>query len=663
MNSSLYKQLHENYETMLKYYELTKEKYLEHYEYICKYRENTKEYCNKMKELFKAWNNSSDMAEYKTIEINFELNNKDNKNNKNNKNNKKALSLGQNYEKKVKISPIQNSANKISIFFQEFINCLDLFMDSFLFPLTDFNKYIGKTDIEINSINNNYFDQQKEFLNGYKNFNILNKDLTKLYEEAESKLLEFCYEKKKKKKDLVKFEENLNNSISEMIKKERNILDKYSSINNIGEIFTNSTNENINAIKLFTSSLLQKCEMCSKSIFGFFQKSFLLPMDQFLKGRIESNIENEIKTKKELEEILNSYTNNIEEKDKNIALDEYKIKVTKNNIVDLDSILEDRIILNNIMEEFSFEPIRNENKNEIEEEEIYYVAKNMYDKFKLINKSEYNLKIEEQNLKIKKTLDKLTAFAYEKNKKLARNKNKDKNKSDKNDKKKKKDNNKNTINETDNKNDEDEQKVNPIDKEVTQEEIDDLCKLMKEYEYRKYVLFKINNFRTQGAYSIPLQMFNYLKQIFLEISKYIYTENKENNELILDIKITKLVIILSQTFYCMKDNEKVYLQKEISEEQIFHNAKFWEKLIKSLIDSEIQSVQESAKKNKMSQSEEKIKKRIDTIAFTQILPNITGMNGFGLKKEEIENIILLLVDEYKVSQSNKDVILGLLNTL
>jgi hypothetical protein len=144
---------------MLKYYELTKEKYLKHYEFICKFRENTKEYCAKMKELFKAWNISSVMAEYKTIEINFELNNKDNKNNKNNKNNKKALSPGQNYEKKVKISPIQNSANKISIFFQAFINFLDLFMDSFLFPLTDFNKYIGKTDIEINSINNNYFDQ------------------------------------------------------------------------------------------------------------------------------------------------------------------------------------------------------------------------------------------------------------------------------------------------------------------------------------------------------------------------------------------------------------------------------------------------------------------------------------------------------------------------
>lgn len=662
MNSSLYKQLHENYETMIKYYEFTKEKYLKQYEYICKYREYTKEYCNKMKELFNAWNNSSDMAEYKTIEINFELNNKDNKNNKNNKNSRKALLLGQNYEKKIKISPIQNSANKISIFFQEFINCLELFMDSFQFPLIDFNKYIGKTDTEINSIKNNHYDQQIEFLNDYKNFYLLNKDLTKLYSEAESKLVEFCYEKKKKKKDLVKLEENLNNTISEMTKKERIILGKYSSINNIGEIFTNSTNENVNAIKLFTSSLLQKSEMCSKSIFGFFQKSFLLPMEQFLKGKIES-IDKEIKTKKGLEEILNNYTNNIEEKDKNITLDEYKINVVENNIVDLDRILEDRIILNNIMEEFSYEPIRDENKNELKEEEIYYVAKNMYDKFKLINKSEYDLKIEEQKLELKKIIDKLTAFAYEKRKKLTRNKNKEKNKSDKNDKKKKNENNTNTKNEGDNKDNEDEKNATPNENEVTQEEIDDFCKLMNEFEYRKYFLIKINNFRTQGAYSIPLKMFNYLKQIFIEISKYIYTENKENNELILDIKISKLVIILSQTFYCVKDNEKVYLQKEINGEKVFHNVKFWEKLIKNLIDSEIKSVQESTKKNKMSQHEEIIKKRIDTIAFTQILPMITGMNGFELKKEEIESIILPLLDEYNVSQSNKDVILGSLNTL
>ena len=661
MNSSLYKQLHENYETMLKYYELSKDKYLKHYEYICKYREYTKEYCNKMKELFKAWNNSSDMEEYTTIEINFEINNKDNKNNKNNK---KVLFPGQIYEKKVKISPIQNSANKISIFFKEFINYLEIFMDSFQFPLLDFKQYIGKTDIEINSIKNNHFDQQKEFLIAYKNYNILNKELSKLYGEAESKLVEFCVEKKRNKiKDLAKFEDNLNNKLSEMGKNEGNILHKFSSINNIGEIFINSTNENINAIKLFTSSLLQKCEMCSKNILLFFQKSFLLPMEQFMTGRIENNIENEIKLKKELEELLNTYTNNIEEKDKNITLDEYKIKVVENNIVDLDKILEDRKILNDIFEEFSMEPIRDENKNELKEEEIYYIAKNMYDKFKLINKSDYNLKLEEQKLELKKTIDKLTAFAYENNRKLARNKNKEKNNSDKNDKKKKKENNKNTINETDNKDSLDDQNVSPNKNEVTQEEVDEFCKLMKEYEYRKYFLIKINNFRTQGAYSIPLQMFNYLKQIFIEISKYIYTENKENNEIILDIKISKLVIILSQTFYYMNDNTKNYLQKEISGEKVFHNLKFWEKLIKTLIDSEIKSLQESIKKNNISQSSEKIKKRIDTIAFTQILPNITGMSGFDLKKEEIESIILPLVDEYNVSQSNKDVILGMLNTL
>jgi len=186
---------------------------------------------------------------------------------------------------------------------------------------------------------------------------------------------------------------------------------------------------------------------------------------------------------------------------------------------------------------------------------------------------------------------------------------------------------------------------------------------MNEYQYRKYFLIKINNFRTQGVYSIPLQIFNYFKQIFIEISKYLYTENKENNEFILDIKISKLVIILSQTFYCIKDNTKVYLQKEINGEKVFHNIEFWEKLIKTLIDSEIKSVQESIIKNKISQSEEKRKKRIDTIAFSQILPMITGMNGFELKKEEIESIILPLVDEYNVSQSNKDIILGVLNNL
>lgn len=107
---------------------------------------------------------------------------------------------------------------------------------------------------------------------------------------------------------------------------------------------------------------------------------------------------------------------------------------------------------------------------------------------------------------------------------------------------------------------------------------------MSKYEYREYFLNKLNNFRANGAFNMPLDIFNYVVQIFKEITKYLYI--KEKNEYKIDMFIARLAIILSQTFFCVKNNKKIYIQDEIKNEKVFHSIDFWHNLIKKNIERE-----------------------------------------------------------------------------
>ena len=290
------------------------------------------------------------------------------------------------------------------------------------------------------------------------------------------------------------------------------------------------------------------------------------------------------------------------------------------------------------MEEFSFEVIQSENENIMDDEELYFIAKTMYEKFKLINRNIYILDTEKMKFKLKKTIDKLTSY---------------------NDK------NKRTIvkNIWDIADDDKDEKNNG---KLTKEEIDNFCKFMNEKSYRKYFLLTLNNFRATGAYEMPLEIFNYVLQIFLEITKYLYIEKKDDNkeEILIDKEISKIVVILSHTFYYKNNGKKFYIQNGIKDEVVFHKMDFWNKIIKTSIEDELNCPKNLPKFSNLSELEKKQKEeqRKKTISFAQLVSNINIMNGFGLNKEEIKSIILPFSDEYQIPQENKDILFALLDS-
>ena len=679
MESNIYRISKENFETILKYYKIINKKVNNYYSIIIKYREYTKEYYLKIKELFDKEKETFDVNEYDIIEINLDLKNKDNNRNS------MIFNPAQLYQKKVEICQIQKSIKKINKFFQGFITNLDSFIESFEIPLSKLNQCIEISDSEINSIKNNYDDQKTNFDLKYSEFYSLNKDLRKLYSDAERQLAEFYIKKKKLKNKNLKIEQlenDLNKSLSEKIQEQNAIFEKFNSLGNFGIIFNESINEKINIIKDFTSGLFQKFGIFIKNIFNNFKKTFLLPMNQYMNFENEINFDKEMKSKNEINELLNKYIKKIDEKEFKYHFTEYNLNVVENSFINQEKIREKKKKMKESKED-SFEEIviQHDYKNNLDEEGIFFVTKNMYEKFKLINKNNYNLTIEEKLLEIKKTFDKLTVYGFQKKKKSDLDNVEDDEESEEENEIKGswnliEEESDNIIDNNDDNNDKDNiiykiqiEDINKVinkekekkdkDKEITQEEIDNLLKSMNEKLNRKYLLLKLNNFRTLGVYEMPLEIFNYFKQIFCEISKYLYIEiNKENNdkkELKLDIEISNLVIILSQTFFCIKNDKKVYIQNELKDVKVFHEPDFWVTILKNSINKELKKLGENSNEIENMKGK-KIKEKINQIAFAQILPNISGMVGFGLNKEEIKAIVVPLIKEYEISEENKKII-------
>ena len=628
MKSKLYEISQENFETILKYYYSTNKKIKKYYNNIIMYKKYTNEYCNKIKKLFNeegeknSINNTLD--EYEIIEINYGLNMKEMKN--------KVLYSEETFRKKINLSPIMKYIEKINKFFNDYILYFQLFIEGLEVQIINLKEFIEDINNEVNSIKESHITQQKNYIIKYNDFLTLNDNLKKIYFSGEDSLVKYYRDKKElknKNQDLEKIENALNISIQDKIQKQNDILEKYKKLGDFSSFFNDSTNQKINAIKDLSSALFQNFVIFLNYFFSFFIKSFIKPMEELLSGKSEENKDSEIILKKEYDEILESYVKKIDQKDVQSKLDNYKIQAIE----------------------------KNEHKNNalLNEEEIFHIVENMYNIFELIDKDNFDLIIEGKKLELKKIIDKLITFDPQRRGSL-----KISNKfiidclNDENNKNDDGENNENLE-----KNKENKIIINKIEKEkkntkITKEEVDYLCKYMNEKIYQKYFLMKINKFRTLGIFHIPKEIFDYCVQIFSEISKHLVT--KENDKIIINDDIAKLIIILSQTFYYTKDGEKNYIQKEISNKEVFHLIELWNKLLKNSIEKEINIVSKNYIKLGNIDNEKIIKERRNTVAFAQILPNLEAMKGFGLNKEEIKKIVFPFFDEYTVSDKNKQII-------
>ena len=629
MQPNFYKISQENLDINLKYFYAINKTIKYNQQCLSKFKKCTNDYSENISQILKEGENF--LNDYEIIDSDYiALESNDTKNN-------------------FFLLSIDKSTERLNSFFVELIKHLNVFIRELDLHIKGIEQYIKISKDEIKTIKENYQNQKDIFLSRYLEYQKLNEELKNKYSEGEKKLIEFCHERRL---DGITYDNNIKISFANLVEEQNQIIDKYNLLGDFENIFLDSANEKIKSIQDFSISLISKYLSISKSLKVIFKETILLPMTKLIEETINSKQDEELeeKLKKDLTSLFDSYLNNIDEKNIKLKLDLYNVKVLENNNIDINENLninvDEKKVKNNKVKKKEKKHEKTDDKNKfinnsneiltLTEEEIYFIVNNMYQEYKLINRDKYDLDIEEKKLEIKRIMIKLLSYSE-----------------------------KNETNKIENKNNEiqSEDSSNNEKNEVTNEEIDYLCKEMEYEEYRKYFLIKINNFRAKGYLDMPNKIFNYLSKIFSEIAKHLISneENDENNCFIKDFICSRLVIILSQTFYTTKNEKKVFLSEEIKKEKVFQIPEFWKELINEMIIRECNNVFENKKELNIIDDENRTKKIKDEIYFAQIIPFIGSMTGFGISKEEIKNIMLFFIKEFGISEKNSKIILDTLD--
>ena len=608
MDTPLYKLSEENFGIISFYYDLINEKSEKYYNLIFKFNEATKEYCSKIKNIFGN-------------DIKFPEDN-NNQNKENNLSIKRRASTNivkanvdineaKMKSKNFDISPIEYNIGVINNLFLSYYQNLSLFSESLGLCSVSLKDKIEKTKTTINEIKSNYNKDKSKFEEKYSTFDTINKEMSAMYFDQEKNIVDFMI-KSGPKTPREKDEDDLILKIFDSLDNQETMKNKFKSLGNFGKAFNDSYNEKFEKIKNATTAFYKDFESFMNSIFNFYKKSFFGPVRDFVTDKNNTQLKAE-----HFNENLNSVLKKIDENFSEINFDIYKINTIKYNTKDENHLSENGKNLMQIIR-----------KKKFDEKDIFYVAQKM-NNFEFVDKKEYILDIEKEKIKLLEKLNKLFRYA---------NKNRVKKNSE----------NKSNSNSEDNLIDLNKNKV----EEPNDEDFNYICKLMKKKEYRDYLLTKLNNYRAEGSLEMPENVYNYFVKIFLEIMKYLVEEKEKDSvkELNIDYTATRYIFILSQTFYYKKDKEKIYLQNGIKNQKIFQSDEFWIKLLEYNIKQEMDKL--ASKSQKKFDEKEKGKE----ICIMQILPYLSGFDGFGVSKEAMDKIINFFIKKYELNEESQKLI-------
>ena len=386
---------------------------------------------------------------------------------------------------------------------------------------------------------------------------------------------------------------------------ERDYLNSEEEIKEKANNYIDEYNNNLKSIKPKMNNLNEDTKNEIKNIFEKMKNNYsnlINSLDN--ESNIITNIDNNDIFKKEAGEFLNYRI----KKDENceilkiINLDKYAVKIANQ---------EEK----NLIENENFKAIPKHKKLTktltYTNEDIYNMVKIFYDySFEMVDKDKYSLEKEKNKILISKLLGKVLHYNFETHE-----------------------------NETEVISEDNKKKL--------------LNLVFSNDEYIIKFLVTLNNYRATGRYEMSNDTFNNIKLVFDKIAdKLLIQKNK---------RMSCFLIILSQTFYVMKDGSKYFLQKEVKNKEFFRSVEFWKDYLEDLIIQELEKFEEESKRNSIVYSEERKNKKINDILFSKIASLITSLNGFELERDKIDNILKPLMDKYKLPEDLKESIFSLIN--
>ena len=180
-----------------------------------------------------------------------------------------------------------------------------------------------------------------------------------------------------------------------------------------------------------------------------------------------------------------------------------------------------------------------------------------------------------------------------------------------------------------------------------------LLSLLDNHYNRVIFLHKLNDYRATCKFELTEKDYQILGELFLYT---INTSKKEN-----DYHSIEMVIILSKTYYILRDKDKkVYLQNLIIDNECFKSKEFWEELLLYSISKDV--VRSNKRETINTEDAKKYKIKSDNIVFSQLLSLIDNMFDFGVEEKLVKEIIEPKILFYKIEDKLKNTIYDYIKT-
>ena len=514
-----------------------------------------------------------------------------------------------------------------SVIEQEMTN-LDFFVKSIDEKFENFDKIFKEKSSQYLEQYNSYKDVKNELSKNYREIEHLKVNYITNISMVEEMVHKFYVKKNNMKKRLnsisftssnerkkevtkepnnITIEEQINSNIQKVKKIEEDYKNNIAIVKSIEDKYIKISKESKEKIRKILCELLNGYKELIFNCMLFLTNCYKVPLseiDTYMRDMVQiDECENFDKI------ILSSY-----KKDKtltNISPQKYTLKFFKKNNTNVN---EEQ--LNN--EENNINKSKRSNSTGLagegfqeldflQEEEIFMTIKKMTENFELLNSNNFNVTIEEEKLRCKYLTLKILSFA--------------------------------PISKlyTD--------KIPPI----TDEEVAEIEKLMDKKINRVIFIQKLSQFRTRGIFELPEREYTVLIKLFNKIIKTIEGDTDYDSAI--------NIIILSQTYYKIKDGVKEYLQKEIMNNELFKSQKFWEMFANYSITKEVLNckISDNAEDHDIEQS-------YSNIVFAQLIPMTDNMIDFGLDINVVESIILPFTKKYKFNPELQETVASIINS-
>ena len=376
--------------------------------------------------------------------------------------------------------------------------------------------------------------------------------------------------------------------------------------------FINVINECIKGIKNISCDLNDKIKEITLTFFTSIRESFKIPLDL-----IDINIPQlkEIDQKDLLNKAIIKCFNN-ESKLVNIIPERYNLKSLEinksvkerkdsvNNKSRKNSMNNDNSYFSNKKSGFIKFEDGFEEMSYFEDDVILYTVREMFNNFDLINHNGVDIDIEEEKNATKTFVSKIIKNMLEK-----------------------------------------------LNIDYPEEDKKQLLKLLDKHDNRVIFLHKLNDYRANNKFELTEKEYNILGELFSHTLNVSKTQN--------DYHCIELVIVLSKTYYIMKDKDnKIYLLNSIVDQKFFKTKDFWESLLLYSISKDV--VRSNKRDDIKNESEKKAKIKKDNIVFSQLLSLIENMFDFGGDEKLIREIIEPKIIFYKIEDQLKSIIYELI---